>query len=100
MSSSHDSIDGRTDIIGGILQNFTTLEQFGYHKWKWLHCTPGINLSSVTGADSTQKYTDPATTAHNTGQLWIIGRGIYAQPNPIEAAETYRQLGWTHFLHY
>ncbi len=61
---------------------------------KFLHFTPGINLSTE-GDGMGQQYNSPEYVIGEKGSdLMIVGRGIYQAENPIEMAQKYREIGW------
>lgn len=59
--------------------------------------TTGVNRSS--GGDSLgQQYQTPASAVERGADFIIIGRGIYAAEDPIEAVKLYREQGWEAYL--
>lgn len=67
-------------ICGTIGQNHT-----GY-----LQATPGIHLDK-TNDNSNQCYKSPEKAREKGSDLFIIGRGIYNDPNPLEAVIRYHK---------
>jgi orotidine-5'-phosphate decarboxylase len=59
--------------------------------------TTGVNLS--TGGDSLgQRYQTPASAVGRGADFIIVGRGIYAAADPIEAVKLYQKEGWEAYL--
>lgn len=55
--------------------------------------TTGVNLSSK-GDKLGQQYQTPQSAIGRGADFIIAGRGIYAAPDPVEAAKQYQQQGW------
>ncbi|GAD99611.1 orotidine 5'-phosphate decarboxylase PyrG [Paecilomyces variotii No. 5] len=55
--------------------------------------TTGVNLSSK-GDKLGQQYQTPQSAIGRGADFIIAGRGIYAVPDPVEAAKRYQQEGW------
>jgi orotidine 5'-phosphate decarboxylase subfamily 1 len=60
-----------------------------------VYFTPGVHLEATTdGGD--QRYRDCyQAIAVQQNDVVIVGRGIYADPNPAEAAERYQHAAWS-----
>ncbi|XP_053733343.1 uridine 5'-monophosphate synthase [Synchiropus splendidus] len=80
----------RSDFVLGFIcgSKLTNQPQF-------IHMTPGVQLQA--GGDCLgQQYTTPEEVLLNRGSdVIIVGRGILQAPDRSEAAETYRQAGWS-----
>ncbi|KAJ5815188.1 Orotidine 5'-phosphate decarboxylase [Penicillium riverlandense] len=59
--------------------------------------TTGVNLSSK-GDKLGQQYQTPQSAVGRGADFIIAGRGIYAAPDPVEAARQYQQQGWAAYL--
>ncbi|KAJ4148161.1 hypothetical protein LMH87_002643 [Akanthomyces muscarius] len=59
--------------------------------------TTGINMKS-SGDKLGQQYQTPADAVRRGADFIIVGRGIYASPNPIESAKEYQEQGWRAYL--
>ena len=59
--------------------------------------TTGVNLSSK-GDTLGQQYQTPQSAVARGADFIIAGRGIYAVPDPVEAAKQYQQQGWAAYL--
>lgn len=59
--------------------------------------TTGVNVSSK-GDSLGQQYQTPADAIGRGADFIIAGRGIYASPNPVEAAKVYQKEGWKAYL--
>ncbi|KAJ5939416.1 Orotidine 5'-phosphate decarboxylase [Penicillium verhagenii] len=59
--------------------------------------TTGVNLSSK-GDKLGQQYQTPQSAIGRGADFIIAGRGIYAVPDPVEAAKQYQQQGWEAYL--
>ena len=64
----------------------------------FIHMTPGIKLHK--GTDSLgQQYNTPELAIEKSGtDCIIVGRGIYQDPDPHNAAQRYRKAGWDAYL--
>ena len=59
--------------------------------------TTGVSMS--TTADSLgQQYQTPSAAIARGSDFIIAGRGIYAAPDPVEAAKAYQKSGWEAYL--
>lgn len=60
----------------------------------FLNLTPGVKMAA--GDDNLgQQYITPHDTIVNRGSdIIIVGRGIYAETDPQQAAAKYRKAGW------
>jgi orotidine-5'-phosphate decarboxylase len=59
--------------------------------------TTGVNLSSK-GDKLGQQYQTPQSAVGRGADFIIAGRGIYAAPDPVDAARQYQQQGWAAYL--
>lgn len=59
--------------------------------------TTGVNLSSK-GDKLGQQYQTPQSAIGRGADFIIAGRGIYAAPDPVEAARQYQHQGWEAYL--
>ncbi|GMG03784.1 unnamed protein product [Aspergillus oryzae] len=59
--------------------------------------TTGVNLSSK-GDKLGQQYQTPESAVGRGADFIIAGRGIYAAPDPVEAAKQYQKEGWDAYL--
>lgn len=60
----------------------------------FIHATPGIHIASK-GDNLGQQYTTPEQAIVERGNdIIIVGRGIYAANDPLQAAKIYREAGW------
>lgn len=59
--------------------------------------TTGVNLSSK-GDKLGQQYQTPQSAIRRGADFIIAGRGIYAAPDPVEAAKQYQRQGWEAYL--
>lgn len=75
-------------VIGFIAQGRITEDP------SFICMTPGIQLSK--GSDQLgQQYTTPAEAILDRfTDIIIVGRGIYKATDPVDVAETYRELAW------
>lgn len=63
-----------------------------------LQFTPGVHLAAK-GDSKGQTYNSPRTALNQRGADFIIvGRGIYQNPNPQQAAILYKDSGWQAYL--
>ena len=64
----------------------------------FIHMTPGVKFSAEKLA-SGQCYVTPhsAITARGS-DIIIVGRGIYAEADPVAAAQQYRQAAWSAYV--
>ncbi len=60
---------------------------------RFIHFIPGIQMATG-GDDRGQQYITPQQAINDGNDVIIVGRGIYAAPNPLEAAKAYRTAGW------
>ncbi|MFT3741660.1 MAG: orotidine-5'-phosphate decarboxylase [Gammaproteobacteria bacterium] len=63
----------------------------------WIYFTPGIHLSQQGDALG-QQYTSPESAFQRGTDVMIVGRGIYAAPDPAATASHYRKTGWQAYL--
>lgn len=78
------------NVIGGVSQDKLPQELLLF--------TPGVNLNS-SGDGKGQQYNTPEHVFKHLGtDFMIVGRGIYKDAHPGEAAETYKQAGWKAYL--
>lgn len=62
---------------------------------KYLHLTPGVNLSKDSD-NLDQLYNTPQYVINQAqSDLIIVGRGIYQSSNPLQSAKEFRQQAWT-----
>lgn len=59
--------------------------------------TTGVNMASKGDALG-QQYQTPTTAMAGGSDFLIAGRGIYADQDPVTAAQQYRQAGWAAYL--
>ncbi|EEP75973.1 orotidine 5'-phosphate decarboxylase [Uncinocarpus reesii 1704] len=59
--------------------------------------TTGVNLASKGDALG-QQYQTPESAIAGGADFIISGRGIYAAPDPVEAARQYQSAGWNAYL--
>lgn len=60
-------------------------------------CTPGVNIAKKND-DLGQCYNTPEYVIEKKGSnIIIVGRGIYNDSNPRDAAENYRKAGWSSY---
>lgn len=59
--------------------------------------TTGVNLSSK-GDKLGQQYQTPESAIRRGADFIIAGRGIYAAPDPVEAAKQYQKEGWAAYM--
>lgn len=59
--------------------------------------TTGVNLSSK-GDKLGQQYQTPQSAIGRGADFIIAGRGIYAAPDPVDAAKQYQKQGWEAYL--
>ncbi|XP_077500237.1 rudimentary-like [Amblyomma americanum] len=63
-----------------------------------IHMTPGVRLD-VAGDSLGQQYCDPAVAVTERGaDIIIVGRGIVASPDPVEAALRYKKAAYDAYL--
>lgn len=68
------------------------------HNPGYVHMTPGVRLDA-TGDSLGQQYCDPASAVMERGaDVIIVGRGITASSNPVEAALRYKKAGYDAYL--
>jgi len=58
--------------------------------------TTGVNLASKSD-NLGQQYQTPASAVERA-DFTITGRGIYAVPDPVEAAKSYQAEGWAAYV--
>ncbi|CAG0905133.1 unnamed protein product [Cyprideis torosa] len=56
--------------------------------------TPGVNLESTSDAIGQQYKTPQSVFGEIFSDFIIVGRGIYANADPLAAAKQYREAGW------
>ncbi|PLN80256.1 Orotidine 5'-phosphate decarboxylase [Aspergillus taichungensis] len=59
--------------------------------------TTGVNLASK-GDSLGQQYQTPQSAIGRGADFIIAGRGIYAAPDPVEAAQRYQKEGWEAYM--
>lgn len=59
--------------------------------------TTGVNLQSKGDALG-QQYNTPSSAVAGGADFIICGRGIYAAPDPVDAARRYKEAGWSAYL--
>jgi len=76
---------------GGQVEELKKLSDLADPKFSIM--TPGVKLGG--GKDTLkQQYTTPADVIKAGSDIIIVGRGIYGEDDPQEAAKEYRQAGW------
>ena len=60
---------------------------------KFIHMTPGIQMHDSADPFG-QQYRTPSSAISRGSDIIIVGRGIYGQNNPREAALAYQKEGW------
>lgn len=79
-------------VIGFITQNMISTDPH------WINVMPGIKLAT-DGDHLGQQYITPAQAILERGaDIIVVGRGIIADKNPLQAARVYRQKGWEYYL--
>ena len=62
-----------------------------------LHFTPGVKC--LAGKDSLgQQYLTPSAAINAGSDVLIVGRGIYREDNPAQAAKLHQEEGWAAYL--
>ena len=59
--------------------------------------TTGVNVSSA-GDSLGQQYQTPTTAMQGGSDFLIVGRGVYAAPDPVTAIKEYQKAGWEAYL--
>lgn len=59
-----------------------------------IHFTPGVQQGSQGDSLGQQYITPHQAIVEQGNDIIIVGRGIYAHNNPLQAAKEYRQAGW------
>ncbi len=87
------ALDNKDFVIGFITMSQLIDEPF------FINFTPGVQIAKA--ADSLgQQYNTPANViGKQKSDIIIVGRGIYAAPDPIAEANKYREAGWQSYLH-
>ncbi|MGH0133718.1 UNVERIFIED_CONTAM: hypothetical protein FKN15_053341 [Acipenser sinensis] len=82
-----------SDFVFGFISGSKLTSKPGF-----LHMTPGVQLQS--GGDGLgQQYLSPEEVIGKKGSdIIIVGRGILAASDCVEAAQTYRKAGWEAYL--
>lgn len=63
-----------------------------------LQLTPGVNIKSLAD-DLGQKYQNPSDIILTKGaDIAVVGRGIYQDANPAEAAKLYKEWLWNTYV--
>lgn len=88
LKETREAANNYRDIVIG----FISQRSFGDPTF--LYMTPGVNGVSK-GDNLGQVYRTPEDVITETGSdVLIIGRGIYEDSNPSEAAKAYKEAGW------
>lgn len=58
-----------------------------------IHFTPGVHLAS-SGDHLGQQYISPTQAIARGTDVVIVGRGIYGDADPLQAAKRYRDISW------
>ncbi len=64
---------------------------------KFITMTPGVQFAEG-GDNLKQQYATPEKVITGGSDIIIVGRGIYAAPNPASEAQKYRQTAWNAYL--
>lgn len=64
----------------------------------FINFTPGVQFAQTADSLGQQYNTPENIIGKQKSDIIIVGRGIYAAPNPIVEAEKYRQAGWQAYL--
>ena len=74
-----------------------TLSQLRKYSWpEFVILTPGVKIAE-SGDHLGQTYVTPEMALDQGGDIIIVGRGIYEDMEPGQAARMYRQAGWNAF---
>ena len=87
-------------VIGFVATRELSSIQSGMDKAKdedFVVFTTGVNIASKGDALG-QQYQTPESAIAGGADFIIAGRGIYANPNPIEAVRAYQEKGWSAYL--
>lgn len=85
----------KTTVMGFITQHRLSSAQ---EDLAFINFTPGVQMQS--GSDQLgQQYVTPEIAINKHGaDIIIVGRGIIAAENPVQAARDYRSVGWECYL--
>jgi orotidine 5'-phosphate decarboxylase subfamily 1 len=61
---------------------------------RWIYLTPGVQLGATNDSMGQQYISPQQAILDNASDIIIVGRGITAATNPVEAAKRYRASGW------
>lgn len=85
--------------IDGIICQDKTLSKLNNKYYDILTFSPGINLQQ-NNDNYDQTYKNSKKDLKNTGQFWIVGRGITTSLEPLQIIQKYNKNGFFHFLNY
>lgn len=82
------------DIVAGLVcQSYDVISSPSF-----LQLTPGVNMKNSDDKLG-QKYQNPSDVILTKGaDIAVVGRGIYQDENPAEAAKSYKEWLWNNYL--
>merc|ERR1712018_223949 len=102
MSSKGNMLDARfkgealkwADAHSDLIIGFISMGEITSDRPHLIHMTPGVNLKSK-GDNLGQQYKTPELVVKEKGSdVIIVGRGIYKDPSPADAAKRYKDAAW------
>jgi orotidine-5'-phosphate decarboxylase len=81
-----------SDFVVGFVANGTLADSVGYGQ-DFLVFTTGVNRV-IRGDTLGQQYQTPEEAVTRGSDVIIVGRGIYGEADPLEAAKLYKKDGW------